>query len=63
MKRIFYWDEAKDGFEVMRIGGGQCMKEIVYHTRSDIKRSYAKANGNSPWWVSNLTRVARVAHI
>jgi len=42
VKRIFYWDEAKDGFEVMRIGGGQCMKETAYRTRSDMKRSFAK---------------------
>jgi tRNA(Arg) A34 adenosine deaminase TadA len=37
VKRIFYWDEAKDCFEVMRIAGGQC-KEVVYRTRSDMKK-------------------------
>jgi len=47
VKRIFYWDEVKDGFEVMRIGGGQCMKEIVYRTRSDMKRSCAREKGNN----------------
>jgi hypothetical protein len=45
VKRIFYWDEVKNGFEVLRIGGGQCMREIVYSTRSDMKRSSAKTMG------------------
>jgi len=48
VKRIFYWDEVKDGFEVMRIGGGQCMNETVYRTRSDMKRSYAREKGVNP---------------
>jgi hypothetical protein len=39
VKRIFYWDENKDGFEVLKIGSGQCISEIGYHTRSDLKRS------------------------
>jgi len=47
VKRIFYWDENKNGFEVMRIGGGQCIKEMVYRTRSDWKMSCAKEQRQS----------------